>query len=126
MAVNQSGKILFNGAAITATTNYVYNAAESSAATSGWIDVDGYNNILVQVCVATLTASALTYRIEGKWQPMGRAAEIYTEEVTATQLIDELIEVSELVASIRIGVKSEETDATPNNFHAGVIMTEMF
>lgn len=108
------------------STSYVYTSGGGSAATSGWFDARA-EHVCVQLCAATLTASHLKYRIEGRSNTYTRAASIATGDITATMFIDKVIDVSAVgyFKEIRVGCKvTATTNATPNAFHAGLILVE--
>lgn len=118
----QSGRVFFNGDAI-ASTNYVYSSSNLGSSEEGWTSMKA-DWVNVAMCVSTLTASKLDYRIEGKFDTYNRAVEILTASVRTAHDIDQLITVSEKLKEIRIGVKVDDASATPNNFYAGICLTE--
>ena len=120
--LSQSGRTIFSGTNV-ATTGYIYTSAGGSGTTDGWYS-NRANHVVVQVCTATLTATMLTYRIEGKFNPLDRPAEVYSATVGSADTIDKLIEVSEHVNEIRVGAKVDNADASPNNFYAGISYAE--
>ena len=122
MIMSQIARTIFDGESI-ASTNYVYNTAGGTAATTGWYD-SRYDHSAVQVCVATLNTASLTYRIEGRSDTYERPAVIFSESITSAQLIDKIINVTEHVKEIRVGAKMS-TVATPNNIYAGIIFSEV-
>jgi len=122
---SQSSRVIYGGYNVTATTNYIYNDSGSNAATSGWFKCKA-DNIVVQIAVATLTASALWYQIEGKRTGLftnDRNAAIYSATVTATTTVDTLVNVTESMEYLRVGAYVGN-EATPNNFYAGIILTD--
>jgi len=124
MAVlSQSYRTFFTSFNVTATTNFIYNENESTAATSGWIEAKA-DYVAVQCACASLAASALTYRIEGKFSTLDRIASLYCKVVTASQTIDDIQNISAHVEHIRVGVKAHN-NASPNDFHAGIVLTEI-
>jgi hypothetical protein len=123
---SQSARVVWDGTNI-ATTNMIYNADSGKAATSGWFEIKS-DHVVLQVCVATLTATTLTYRVEGRFDTFNRAASIYTENVTSAYSIDKLIEISEKVKEIRVGAKVDNVAslAIANNiFYAGLVLTDI-
>jgi hypothetical protein len=112
--VSQTARFFHNGSAV-ASTNYDYG--------EGWIAAKG-DDCLVAVCCATLTASTLTYRIEGKFDTYDRATEIYSQDKTSVDSVDQLINVTERLKEIRVGVKVDDASATPNYFYSGLCLTE--
>lgn len=124
MAVlSQSSRTFFSGTNITATTNFIYNANESTAATSGWIAAKA-DYIDVHCECASLAASALTYRIEGRFDGLNRAASLHCQTVTASDTIGRIHNISNHIKEVRIGVKAMNS-ASPNNFYAGIVLTEV-
>lgn len=105
------------------TDTYVYTSNASSGANDGWIP-SRYDSILVQTRVATLTATSLTVRIEGRSAGYSKVASIYCFKNTGTTSVDRAINIAERVAEIRIGVKIDKT-STPNNFYSGIIFGEV-
>jgi hypothetical protein len=128
MAVTaQSGRTLFSGTNI-ATANYIYNASLSTAATSGWVSCRA-DTTVVEVCIATLNAAAFSYRIEGKFNPLDRAASVYADEISSAQEIGQLVNISQRLSYIRVGAKIDTAPASPlaspNNFYCGILNTEL-
>jgi len=121
--MSQSPRIFFEGHTVTATSNYVYNSLNATADSSGKITTKT-DYTVVQIGVPELAASALSYRIEGKFDRLDRWAEIYTGSVTATTTIDTLITVTEKVKELRMGVKVDN-NSTPNVLWAGICNTEV-
>jgi len=108
------------------STSYIYTSAGGAAATSGWFDARA-EHVHVQICAATLAASHLIYRIEGRSNTYTRTASIASGDITATMVIDKVIDISAvgLFKEIRVGCKvTATTNATPNAFHAGLISVE--
>jgi len=110
-----------------ATTGYIYNSSNGANATTGWTDAN-YDDVVVQMCVATLNSTAsLNYRIEGMYTN-GRKAEIFTEVVTSAHTIDKLIYVSEKLSQIRVGAKVgvivASPLASPAFIYSSIIRTE--
>ncbi len=123
MAVlSQATRTILNGESV-ASTGYTYNTTASSGANHGWIDTK-YNDILFQIGVATLNATSLTYRVEGRANSNSRAGEIVTASLNAVSTIDTFIEISERVGQVRVGHKINNT-ATPNNVYSRLVMTEL-
>ena len=128
MAINTvSGIALFTKHNV-ATTGYIYNESNGNAATSGWEKVKA-NHIIVQIQTATLTdIPNMQYRIEGKFPTFNRPASIHAESVTAPFALDKLIEISEHVREIRVGVKLGRMVASPLSspclIYAGICLAE--
>lgn len=120
--VSQYARIIYNGYNV-ASTNYVYTSNASTGADDGWYSCKT-DHVALQVCAATLTAASLTYRIEGRSDTYTRPAEIYTDSITSAQSIDEIINITEKVKEVRIGVKLSAV-ATPNSFHCGLVQSEV-
>ena len=121
--LSQSGRTIFSGTNV-ATTGFIYTPAGGSGTTDGWYS-NRANHVVVQICTATLTATTLSYRIEGKFNPLDRPAEIYSKDVTTADSIDQLINVVERVNEIRVGVKVDNAAASPNNFYSGISFAEV-
>ena len=124
------GRKFFNGYNI-ASTNFIYTANASAGADDGWISCKT-DHVGVQVCAATIdadVAGTLTYRIEGRAETIDRAASINAGEFTSAGTIDTLISISPKMKEIRCGVKmsvlGSDVTASPNNFYAGVFMSEV-
>jgi hypothetical protein len=110
----QSSRYFHNGSAV-ASTNYDYG--------EGWLTAKA-DNCLIAVCCATLTASLLDYRIEGRFDTYNRAVELHNATTAAIHTIDQAINITEKVKEIRVGVKVDDASATPNVFYAGLCLTE--
>ena len=117
-------EVFFSSYNVTATTGYVYDSTGASNDTAGAINGD-YDHIIVQICVATLNAGSCSYRIEGKYETIERWANVFCETVISAHSIDKLVNIVEKPKELRIGVKVSN-DASPNNFHAGAILTESY
>ena len=111
--MSQGVNTFFSGESIVATS-FTYSDSEKCKA----------EEIVVQVGVPTLTATSLTYRIEGLFPSATRWAEIYSEKVTAETTVDKLINITERVQYMRVGAKIVNVTATPNNFYCSVNLTE--
>ena len=124
--LSQSARIIYNSYNVTASSNFVYTNAGAVGDDDGWIPAKA-DEVVVQVNIATLTATTFSYRIEGRSDTYTRTCDIYSEDVTSAMTIDKVINVTERVKEIRIGVKTDgdnDAVASPNNFHAGLILTE--
>jgi len=119
---SQSGRWFFNGTDITATSNYIYNSDGDTDSEAGVVTCKS-DSVLVQYCAATLSATTLYLRVEGRFDPMDRWAEVYSNSITTADTIDQLVNVTEVFKEIRVGVKVNNS-ATPNIFYAGVCVTE--
>ena len=123
--MSRAVRTMFDGYEVTATTNYVYNADGGTAATAGWFSARA-DNVLVSLRAATMTATSLSYRIEGRNNDYTKAGEIYSETLTAVQTIDKIINVTEKVKEIRLGAKKDnDDDSATTVLYAGLIRTEM-
>ena len=126
MTILTHGAVIIHDGLEPDSTSYVYTSGGGSAATSGWYAARA-DHVAVQVCAATLAASHLIYRVEGRSNTYTRAASIATGDITATMTIDKVIDITAVgyFKEIRVGVKVTATsNATPNNFHAGLILVE--
>ena len=108
-------------------TNFIYNTTASTNDGAGWFSaVSDYCTLLVGL--GTLNATDLTYRIEGRNSSgYTRIASIAADVLTSTTTKDTIVTVNDHFDEIRVGVKVTNDDgtATPNNFHTGIILTEM-
>ena len=120
--MSQSGRMLFNGAAIT-STSYIYNSSGNVNATAGMVHCKA-DSTLVQYCCATLVASTMTIRIEGKFDKMDRWAEVYSASIDAADSIDQLVNISEDFSDIRVGVRVRNAVSASNIIYVGVCNTE--
>jgi hypothetical protein len=114
--LSQSIRTVFNGTDVTATTNYTYGV--------GWVRSKA-DKVAVHMSCATLNASSLSYRIEGKFTNSNydRVASLAVGSLTSAQDIDKIIAISNYVDERRVGVKANNS-ATPNNFYSSVVLTE--
>jgi len=117
-----SGRKFYNGVAITATTTYAYNASSATTATAG-IRQSRADVVNLQFCVATLTATNLYIRVEGRTAGIDRWASVYVEDITAVNTLDKVIEISERFTELRMGAKVNN-NATPNVLYAGLLLTD--
>ena len=122
MSVKSNTKdTLYDGYSV-ASTGYVYTSEGSSALTDGWYSIR-YDDNIIQIGVATLNATYVEYRIEGRGNGITRPAEIYNASINATAAIDQLVTISENMNEIRVGVKTNNT-ATPNNTYCYLIHSD--
>lgn len=124
MILSQSAKTIFNGTDINATTNFVYNSDLESDSNTGWISARA-DKVAVHLSCATLNATYLTYRVEGRITDGGytRVASMVAGTINATTNLDKVVSVDDYVNEVRLGVKANAA-ATPNNFYGRIIFTE--
>lgn len=126
MAISiQNAESYFSSYNVEATTNYVYTSAGATGADDGWVDARA-DNLAVQISIASLNASNVRYRIEGKSNTYTRPCIISTGTLLSTSSYDQVISVTPPVRNIRVGVKATNL-ATPatNNIYVGVIRSEV-
>lgn len=113
MSINTiSPTTLFSGDSIS-TSTYTYNSG-------GWLRRRG-DKTLLQLHVATLNATSLSYRLEGRATSNSRSASVVSGVITGVTSIDKLIEVNDYpMHEYRLGVKIDKT-STPNNIYASLI-----
>jgi len=121
--VAQSSRTLFDGTNIVSSANYCYNASKSTAATSGWFRAKA-DHAVVQIGCATLTATYVRYRIEGKINGFDRIASVAVGEIGQAENTDRIVTLSEKYSQIRLGIKTV-INASPNNVWAGLSLTEI-
>jgi len=126
--ISNVSRTFFNGYNV-ATTGWIYNSSDGNNATTGWISAKA-DNVVVQVCVASLYTKAMLYRIEGRQtNGLSRPASIYVTSVAAAHGVDVLHEVSEKIDQIRVGARLAVVTASitgsPCNFYAAAILTEI-
>lgn len=124
MILSQTVRTFFNGGDV-ATQTMIYNASNSTAATTGWVDVKT-DDAVVQINVATLNAATFLYRIEGRFGSgiFNRTACILATMVETAHSIDIHHTIDNRFAEIRVGAKVISA-TTPNNFYAAVCRTEV-
>ena len=123
--ISQSTRTFFNGTNVTATTNFAYNATLNTGAAYGWKTARA-DVISVRTRVATLNASYLTYRVEGRMSSgYDSIASIAVGSLNTAKSIDNIITIQNTIHAdeIRIGFKANNA-ASPNNAYAGLILTE--
>ena len=124
MIISQPTRTLFNAATITATTDFIY-MSEKTANLATWLP-SKYDSIVIQCVVATLTASSLDIRIEGRFPASNRAASIHSYHVTSAETVDRLINISEKLSEIRIGAKIGSGNSTATNIiYSSVVFSEI-
>jgi len=108
------------------STTYIYTSNASSGANDGWQDAK-YDGVVAQIGVATLTATACTYRIEGRNGTINRPGSILVGKVTTADAIDNTFLITEPYNELRIGVKTSLTAgsplASPNIMYTGFVLT---
>jgi len=122
MITSQTGRNFFTACNV-ASTGYIYTSAGASGANDGWITSKSDYTILAYCC-ATLSASSLTFRVEGRWADYNRPVEIYVASVNTINDIDQVLTLTEKLKEIRVGVKVNNT-ATPNIFYVGMLNSEV-
>lgn len=126
MAIStQNAESYFSSYNVEATTNYVYTSTGATGSDDGWVDARA-DRLAVQIGLASLNASNVRYRIEGKSNTYTRSCKIYSATLTSTSSYDNIINVTEPVRQLRIGVKCTNI-ATPatNNIYVGVVRAEV-
>jgi len=113
---------IYGGYNVVATSNYVYSTTASTGAEDGWY-TQKPDQVLITVGVATLTATTLSLRIEGRYPTHDRAFEIYQVDYTSITSIDESLIITETCPEVRVGVKVNNS-ASPNNIYCGLCRTE--
>lgn len=106
------------------SSSYVYNTNGSTTSEAGWYEAQ-YDDVIVGIRIATLNATSVDYRIEGRGA--GNYTDpivIFSDSLTATDpTVATPINIMEKVKQIRLGVKITTT-ATPNNVYAGLILSD--
>jgi len=125
--INSFHQAFFDGYNTVATTDYVYNSDGDTDSEAGWVRCVG-DDVIVMYNVATLVATTLSYRIEGRYDSSTRALEISGADKTTTSGIDQVISISAYpVKEVRVGVKIDADDPgtqNPNIFYSSVIVRE--
>ena len=122
MIISNSGKTIFNGYNVTATTNYVYNSSGGTGAEDGWVNARYDYNVL-GICVATLNATSVTYRIEGRTTTYTRPISIANASLNSADTIDTKVNITDHFNEIRVGIRVNNS-ATPNNVYCGLSQSE--
>jgi len=86
-----------------ASTSYVYDSAGGTAATSGQLDVQRFDQKTILVMITTLTSTSVDVRIEAK--VYGTWGNVWTKNYTAATSVAELVNVTESMEYIRVGMK---------------------
>ena len=123
MIISSIGRTILNGDNVTATSNYIYTSTGLNGAEDGWLNAR-YDHNAVAICVATLNASAINYRIEDRFNTYTRPLNLGASMITSAQSIDKIINISEHVNEIRVGIYADN-DASPNNVYLGLGQTEI-
>jgi len=126
--ISNSGRNFFSAYEVVATplTGYVYNPSGDTDSEAGWITCKS-DEVCVAFAVATLTATTLLVRIEGRFDTYDRSASIYTEGITSAQSISKIVRIEHKVKEVRVGVRTDAKDisaAQPNIFYAGLCLSE--
>ena len=96
-------------------------ASKTFAYGNGWVS-STYNSIAAQIYVATLTASFVTVRVEGRFDSDSRAASIYCERYTTAHTISKLINVVADVGNLRVGAIASPPASVPNNLYVDLLL----
>lgn len=124
--INIDSKTFFSNYNVVATTDYVYNSDGDTDSEAGWLRCVG-NDVMVTYNVATLVATTLSYRVEGRLNSSTRTLDLSSADKTTTSGIDQVISITYPITDVRVGVKVDANDtliASPNIFYAGVIIRE--
>lgn len=111
MPIISTSKVFFQGDAV-ASRNYLYQrdsvASTVESSIAGQVDVSGYDLKSFQIIVPTkeTAASAITYKIEGRMNPLATFTIISTASILPAGLF---VNVTHNVDYIRVGVKKEGT-----------------
>ena len=105
---------LFSGDNI-ATTGYTY---------SDWVSTK-YDSLAVQAQVATLVASWITLRVEGRYDSNSREASVYAERFTSTHRIAEIVNVTADYGEVRVGANASPHIASPNNLYCSLVLYDV-
>lgn len=119
--INQTSKSIYSGYDVSATA-FVYTTTGAAGINDGWTE-SKYTNKAVQIGLATLTDSKLYYQVEGRSGQGTRPCLLYNASLTSQTTLDSLIEISEPVSEIRVGVRTDAV-ATPNNVYISLIQYE--
>ena len=127
--ISHSGRNFFSAYSVVATPNtgYVYNSSGEVGSEAGWIQCKT-DEICIAYAVATLTATTLLVRIEGRFDTYNRAASLYTDQITSAQAIDKIIRIEQKIKEVRVGVRTDADNilvASPNIFYAGLCLSEV-
>ena len=120
--LGQSGRFFFQEFDVTAT-NYIYNEALGTSTDSGALSARA-DHCLVQIGLDDLSASSVSYRIEGRNLSVNRWCDVYSQTLTAPLSVDKIINITEAFHDIRVAVKTSG-EATPNKFTAAILLTEV-
>ena len=115
MIIAGQKQVLWDGSNVASKT-YTYG--------NGWVS-SKYNSVGVQYRCATLTASWVTIRIEGRYDSGSREASVYSERITAVQTIDKLANVVLDIGQVRAGVICSPVSATPNNVYIDLLLYDV-
>lgn len=121
--LTQTAEAMLDSYSVEATTNYVYTDAGELGADDGWFSAK-YDTKAIQLGVESMAATRLLYRIEGRSNTYTRPCEIYAASINAISARDTIINISEPIGQIRVGVKMNN-EATPNVVHVGIVRTEV-
>lgn len=128
MIVSNSGRNFFSGYNVLATPNtgFVYNSDGDTDSEAGWVTCRA-DEISIAFAAATLTATTLLLRVEGRFDTYNRAASIYSDAITSAQTIDKIVRIDEKIKEVRVGVRTDADNilvASPNIFYAGLCLSE--
>ena len=121
MAVLIDEKNVFTGESVN-TSTYTYN-------TSGWYTNKHADEVILQFKVATLTATSLTLRLEGKSISMSSTASanstasLFCGTYTGAHSIGVTQRIVTKMPKIRLGAKID-LNSSPNNIYANISFIE--
>ena len=118
MIISNNGKIIYTQYNVV-SSDYVYTSDGSNGADDGWFTVKD-DEIAIAYGIATLTATTLSIRVEGRFDTYNRAIELYERNATGVTNIDRMVLVNEPVKEIRLGIKADST-SSPNTIYAGLV-----
>ena len=119
MIISHSYRAIFSGTNID-STSYVYDENGNSGADDGWVTARE-DKVWLEYTVATLTATSVEIRVEGR-STSSKTASVYCTTVTSEMTIGKLVHIEPIVKELRIGVKANNT-ASPNNVYIGFLFS---
>jgi len=100
------------------------NVASTGYSYSNWVSTK-YDSLTIQAEVATLVASWLAIRVEGRYDSDSRTASVYAERYTSAHRAAKVISDVANYGEMRVGVAASPHVASPNNIYCSITLFDI-
>ena len=99
------------------------NVATKTMQFSDWVTTRA-DSVAYQFAVATLTASYVDIRVEGRYNSDARSASVYAKRYTSVTTVDDLVNVVIDLPESRVGVVASPASG-PNNVYVSLVLVDV-